>query len=167
MVQSEGCALPAFHRPKEPFLAFDFQMAMYNQVSSLYHLHRRYGNTFQVDSLCGNPTLNTIAPENVRAINISKDFGVEPMRLAGMEYFCGRGFITTDGETWSQSRKFIKPSFGLSNLRDLATLSDEVDRLIAGLPKDRSTVDLQPLFYVTVRTPHTLNMLFEKLTCMP
>lgn len=129
-------------------------MAMYNDVSFLHQLHRRYGKTFQVTSLCGNPTLNTIATENVRAINISKDFGAEAMRLAGMENFCGRGFITTDGETWNQSRKFLKPSFNLNKLRDLTILSNEVDILISGLPKDGTTVDLQPLLYVTVRAFH-------------
>ncbi|KAI1082057.1 cytochrome P450 [Whalleya microplaca] len=69
-------------------------------------------------------------------------------RLPGMEYFCGRGFITTDGDTWRHSRKLLKPSFDLSNIRDLSILKEEVDTLLKQLPKDGSTVDLQPLLYV-------------------
>lgn len=70
-----------------------------------------------------------------------------------MEYFCGRGFITTDGETWKHSRNLLKPSLDLGNIRDLNILKREVDALLRQLPKDRSTVDLQPLLYVMVSYP--------------
>ena len=124
---------------------------MYVAVPSVYRLHQRYGNTFQVRSLVSLPTVCTIAPENIRTINLSKDFGVAPMRFPGMGYVCGAGFITTDGETWRHSRKLLKPSFDLGNIRDLSTLEREVDTLIQKLPSDGSTVDLQPLLYVMVR----------------
>lgn len=152
-VQSHGCEQAVMHQPKEPFSGFDFQMNMYMDIPFIYNLHQRYGNTYQVRSWVSLPTICTIAPENLRTINISKDFGVAPMRLPGMEYFCGRGFITTDGETWRHSRKLLKPSFDLSNIRDLNTLKGEVDALLQQLPKDGSTVDLQPLLYVMVSYP--------------
>ncbi|KAK9414931.1 putative Cytochrome P450 [Seiridium unicorne] len=120
---------------------------MYGNVPFLYRLHQRYGNTYQVRSWISLPTVCTIATENLRTINTSKDFGVEPTRLPGLAYFCGRVFITTDGNTWNHSRKLLKPSFDSSNIRDLTTLSREVDHLIEELPKDTSAVDLQAPLY--------------------
>lgn len=150
LVHSHGCEQAVMHQPKEPFSGFDFQMKMYMDIPFIYNLHRRYGTTFQVRSWVSLPTVCTVAAKNLRAINVSKDFGVGQMRLSVMEYFCGRGFITTGGETWSRSRKLLKPSFDLSNIRDLNILKREVDALLQQLPKDRSTVDLQPLLYVMV-----------------
>lgn len=150
VARSHGCDLVTSHQPKEPFTGFDFQMRMYSDITLLHQLHLRYGDTYQVGSWISLPPVCTTNPENVRAINLSKDFGVAPMRLPGMEYFCGQGFITTDGETWSYSRKLLKPSFALSNVHSLTTLKGEVDALLEQLPKDGSTVDFQPLLYVTV-----------------
>lgn len=157
LARSHRCGQAVSYQPKEPFTGFDFQMRMYNDIPFLYNLHQRYGTTYQVGTWVSLPTVCTIAPENLRAINTSKDFGVGPMRLAGMEYFCGRGFITTDGDTWKQSRNLLKPSFDLSNISDLSVLRKEVDMLLDQLPKDGTTVDLQPLLYVMVRPSTCIN----------
>lgn len=149
-LRRQGCEEAVMHQPREPLWGFDFQMNMYMNIPSVYNLHRRYGNTYQVRCWASLPVVCTIAPENLRSINLSRDFGVAPMRLPGMEYFCGRGFITTDGETWRHSRKLLKPSFDLSNIRGLGPLKREVDVLLQELPRDGSTVDLQPLLYAMV-----------------
>jgi cytochrome P450 len=145
-----GCEQAVIHRPKEPFTGFDFNMKMYMDISFLYSLHQRYGSTYQVGCWHSLPTVCTINPKNIRAINLSKDFGVAPMRLPAMEYFCGQGFITTDGDVWRDARKALKPSFDLHNISNMSTLKKEVDALLDKLPKDGSTVDLQPLLYVMV-----------------
>ncbi|KAI1270295.1 cytochrome P450 [Xylariaceae sp. FL1019] len=147
--EQHRCGQAAIHSPWEPIFGFDFQMKMYSQIQFLYKLHRKYGSTYQTSSLLGAFTVCTIDPENLRQINTSHDFGVSPMRLPGMEYFCGRGFITTDGDIWRQARKMLKPSFELNNIADIAVLREEVDSLLRQLPEDGSTVDLQPLLYVT------------------
>ncbi|KAF2009358.1 cytochrome P450 [Aaosphaeria arxii CBS 175.79] len=43
-------------------------------------------------------------------------------------------------------------SFERSNLQDLSILSREVDSFLERLPKDGSTIDLQPMLYVMVRS---------------
>ncbi|KAK8072662.1 cytochrome P450 [Apiospora saccharicola] len=148
-IRGRACEPAVSYPTKEPFFGSDFQRSMYGDVSFLYRLHRRYGSAFQVRSWISLPVVCSIATENLRVINTSKDFGVEPMRLPGLEEFCGRGFITTDGDTWYHSRKLLKPSFDLSNIGDLRFLEKEVDRLLETLPDDNSIVDLQPLLYVT------------------
>ncbi|KAF1918279.1 cytochrome P450 [Ampelomyces quisqualis] len=69
------------------------------------------------------------------------------MRLPGAENFCGRGFLTTDGDVWQRSRKLLKPTFARNNLQDLKYLSEQVDIMIAQIPQNGETVDLQPLLY--------------------
>ncbi|KAI0535923.1 cytochrome P450 [Xylaria digitata] len=99
-------------------------------------------------SLISLPTICTIDTENIRTINTSKDYGVEPQRLSGLEPFCGRGFITTDGDIRKQARKLLKPSFDINNVRDLRTLRIETDKLFQEILRDGTTVDPQPLLYV-------------------
>ncbi|KAF1951020.1 cytochrome P450 [Byssothecium circinans] len=147
IARRHGGGIVTKHRPWEPLSGFDFHMAMHMDVPSLYRHHQQYGHTFKVNSLLSQPPIITIAPENIRVVNSGKDWGIEPLRLAGMEYFCGRGFLTTDGDVWQHSRKLLKPTFAKANLIDLTFLSREFDRFVDQLPKDRATVDLQPLFY--------------------
>ncbi|KAI1737765.1 cytochrome P450 [Xylaria scruposa] len=71
-----------------------------------------------------------------------------PQRLPGLGPFCGRGFITTDGDIRKQARKLLKPSFDIKDVRDLGILQIETDKLFREMPKKGTTVDLQPLLYV-------------------
>jgi cytochrome P450 len=89
----------------------------------------------------------TVAPQNIKAINNGKEWGVEGMRLAGMKHLCGTGFLTTDGDLWQHSRKLLKPSFARKNLEDLQQLAKQIDCVLVRLPVDGETVDLQPHFY--------------------
>jgi cytochrome P450 len=145
-----GCDPVTRHRPKEPFFGFDFRKGMHVDIPFLYRFHQRYGKTFQLSTLIAQPAIITIDPANIRVVNTAKEYGVEPARLSGMEYFCGRGFLTTDGELWQHSRKMLKPGFAKSNLMDLDFLSRQVDDLLTRLPAEGETIDLQPLFYTMV-----------------
>ncbi|KAI1407141.1 cytochrome P450 [Hypoxylon sp. FL1857] len=148
VARRRGCEPAVPHRPLEPFLGFDFQMKMYSQIPFLYKLHQKLGHTYQVPSLISLPTICTIDPENIRTINTSKDYGVEPQRLPGLGPFCGPGFITIDGDVRKQARKLLKPSFDINNVRDLRTLRLETDKLLLEIPRKGDTVDLQPRLYV-------------------
>lgn len=149
--QKRGCAALVQHQPAEPFFGLDFIMKIHQDIPSLHRIHQRHGHSFQLNTLISLPTIYTVAPENIRVIHTDDDkWGIEPGRLPGMGYFCGRGFLTMDGDVWRHARRALRPSFAKSNLLDLSILSREIDKVVAGLPKDGGTVDLQPLFYVTV-----------------
>jgi cytochrome P450 len=148
--RGNGCGPVTKHRSKEPFSGVDFHMRMYADMPSLYQHHQRYGKTFQLQTFIAQPAIMTLATANIRAVNTAKEFGVEPMRLPSMEYFCGRGFLTTDGDLWQHSRKLLKPGFAKHNLVNLDFLSQQVDDLLATLPVQGKTVDLQPMFYTLV-----------------
>ena len=92
----------------------------------------------------------TIEPKNLQSI-LSTDFaawGVEPMRLFAFEPFVGKGIMCTDGTFWEKSRALIKPTFARTQIADLhlSTFDRLVGNLLAILPRDAATVDLQPLF---------------------
>ncbi|TVY58755.1 Cytochrome P450 monooxygenase fsdH [Lachnellula cervina] len=145
--RESGCQPVTQVWSKEPFFGFDFQMSIHLDLPSLYRRHERLGKSFHVTPLNNISTICTIAPENIRIVNCEKGWGVQPMRLSGMEHFCGRGFLTTDGDIWQHSRKLLKPTFSKHNLIDLSVLSAEVDRLFLEIPEGAQTIDLQPHFY--------------------
>jgi hypothetical protein len=84
VAHQHGGGVVTKHRSWEPLMGFDFQMAMHVDIPSLHRLHQHYGRTFTVSSLISQPSIVTIAPNNIRAVNSGKDWGIEPLRLAGM-----------------------------------------------------------------------------------
>lgn len=150
--RQRGCATPVQHQPAEPFFGMDFIMKIHQDIPSLHRFHQDHGHSFQLNTLISLPTIYTVAPRNIKVIHTDDDkWGIEPARLPGMEPFCGRGFLTMDGDVWRHARRALRPSFAKSNLLDLSLLSRQVDKVVADLPKNGGVVDLQPLFYVTVR----------------
>ncbi|EHK97179.1 putative Cytochrome 52A12 [Glarea lozoyensis 74030] len=114
-------------------------------IPSLSRHHEKLGKTFEVNALLGLSEVCTAETENIRVVNTAgKVWGIEPFRLPGMEYLCGRGFLTTDGEMWNHSRKLLKPTFSKTNIVDLSPLSKELDKLLETIPANGSVIDLQP-----------------------
>ena len=59
----------------------------------------------------------------------------------------GNGIFTRDGEAWQHSRDMLRPSFMRSQVADLQLIDRHVAHLIRAIPRDGSTIDLQPLFF--------------------
>jgi cytochrome P450 len=109
----------------------------------------RCGPTFMSQAF-GTKRYHTIEPRNVQAV-FAMDFekwGVQPMRLFAFKPFVGAGIMCVDGKQWQRSRALIKPTFARGNIADvqLKTFTILVDQLLLCLPKDGSTIDLQPFF---------------------
>jgi cytochrome P450 len=150
------CAPQQKHWPKDVLFGLDFMFEMHSNLKMMKRNHDRFGPTYQVDTLFGDSVVNTIAPANLPLIHSDgKTYGIQPVRLPGMEYFCGKGFLTTDGAIWLQSRKMLRPSFAKQNISQLDFLSWETQRMLERIPTDGETIDLQPLFFVTVRCTYT------------
>ncbi|TGO61344.1 hypothetical protein BCON_0028g00320 [Botryotinia convoluta] len=67
--------------------------------------------------------------------------------------FCGRGFITTDGERWQKARALLRPTFSKSNISDLSSCKVAVEQFLQSIPDDGcTTVDLQPLLANLIKT---------------
>jgi hypothetical protein len=145
-----SCGTVVQHATKEPFSGLDYHLIMHTDIPSVHRYHQRHGKTFAIRPWIALPSFATIAPENIRVINTGRDWGGESLRRHGSEAFCGRGFLTTDGDVWQRSRKLLKPAFSKKYLQDLEYLARQVDDMFALLPNEGTTVDLQLLFYTTV-----------------
>ncbi|KAH8646971.1 putative cytochrome P450 alkane hydroxylase [Tricladium varicosporioides] len=134
-----------FHLLREQFQA----SKSYTWLSTFQQRFESYGDTFSCIVL-GKPWICTIEPENVKAILATnfKDYGVADGRDDAFAPLLGHGGIfTTDGKGWEHSRALIRPCFTRDQISDLESLEHHVSRLIGLLPKDKTIVDLQPLFF--------------------
>ena len=106
-----------------------------------------YGYTFRSRSF-GKPHIFTADPGNLQAIFSGKfeDFGIQSMRLFAFQPLIGEGIMTTDGDLWARSRALLRPIFSRTKITDFSGLEAHVNRLLELIPKDGSTIDLQPLF---------------------
>ncbi|KAK8024540.1 n-alkane-inducible cytochrome P450 [Apiospora rasikravindrae] len=109
-----------------------------------------YGASGWTANFLGHRMVYSSASEHMKAISTShRDcFAIEPIRVGNgaITPFTGRGVSSADGEKWQSSRELIKPYFERASIRNLNRLKGHVDRLLANIPTDASTVDMQPLF---------------------
>ncbi|CAD6455059.1 34faba6f-1d64-4a46-8146-295d2341e539 [Sclerotinia trifoliorum] len=107
--------------------------------------HDMYGKTFQALRL-GRTTIYTVHPDNLKAIYGTnwKEWGTG--RADAMETFCGRGFITRNGEEWRSHRALFASTLTEANTVNLKLLGEAYEQYIQDLPSEGETVDLAPIF---------------------
>lgn len=105
------------------------------------------GSTFKIQVL-NNRAIFTIEPENIKAILSLRfqDFTLGN-RPGIMGKLLGKGIFTTDGQEWAHSRAMLRPNFVREQVADLNTFESHIQDLFKLIPRDGSTVDLQPLFF--------------------
>ncbi|KAL9606638.1 MAG: hypothetical protein Q9179_000224 [Wetmoreana sp. 5 TL-2023] len=91
----------------------------------------------------------TIEPENIKSILATdfKSYSVGEDRKKGLRPILGDGIFTTDGAAWQHSRELLRPCFVRSQLGDIDLFEKHFRHLLALIPRDGSTVDLQDLFF--------------------
>ena len=153
--EDHGCQPVLQIKQRDPVFGLDIVLELFRALKenrrnlSIVQLFAEYGHTFQSRSWLSSK-IYTIEPQNLQAI-FSSDFtswGVQPMRLFAFEPFVGKGIMCTDGETWKHSRNLIKPTFAKKQIADLhlVAYATHVQKFLDLIPRDGSTVDLQPLF---------------------
>ncbi|KAF2115633.1 cytochrome P450 [Lophiotrema nucula] len=146
--KSQNATTVPIHRSFDPFTAFDVQLKNHFDLKSLVRQHGHHGTTFQLTPIATTPIIYTISPENIKKIMTNgNDFGVEPLRGESMGPFCGRGFLTSDGDAWMASRRMLKPCFGKKYIEDMTDLNIGVERLAEKIQRAGDIVDLQPLLF--------------------
>jgi hypothetical protein len=124
----------------------------------LPHRYLPYGKTYALKTP-RSIWIHTVEPENLAAlfgkgieINLKEDsdtacndvvWGNAPLRFV-MEPFCGKGFLTTDGEQWQHYRNMLKPSFTRDVMADLTWFKQAADEFVTSLPGNEHPVDLSP-----------------------
>ncbi|THV47311.1 hypothetical protein BGAL_0319g00020 [Botrytis galanthina] len=149
----KGCQPPPSVPQKDPFFGLDI---IYGRFTETYEkqsrvtiargLFSKYGHTFQSFPY-GVDEIVTEAPEHVKAIYGTdfESFGVGPMRSFGLKPLAGDGLMSTDGAVWKAHRSVLTPIFAQATNHQ-QMFEQHVARLLALIPEDGSTVDLQPLF---------------------
>ncbi|KAJ5819598.1 hypothetical protein N7474_005189 [Penicillium riverlandense] len=125
-----------------------------------------YGYTFRLRFL-SRSMLSTIEPENVKAILATQfqDFSLGT-RHEQFYPFLGDGIFTLDGPGWTHARGLLRPQFTRDQVADLALLDDHITNLIDLIPKDRSSFDIQHLFFLLTLDSATHFLFGEAVGCM-
>ena len=152
-LRKRGCLPPRKYPHKDPILGLDLFLAADRSLKNgtlLLENQRRYekfGKTLQVNSF-GTPVIHTIEPENLKSILATQfdSFGFEELRGNVSPELWGKGILNSDGAFWAHSRALIRPIFNRTQIADFDSFRLHTDRLMNLLPRDGSTVDLQPLF---------------------
>jgi cytochrome P450 len=153
LIRERGCQPPTRLPQKDPVFGLDIVFKVFKSFEerrrnmTLKELVDEYGCTHQSKPY-GATRIFSIEPQNLQAVFATDfgSFGVEPLRLFNFKPFIGKGIMNSDGAFWEHSRALIKPTFARTQISDLSSLEIHVSRLIDLIPKDGSTVDLQPLF---------------------
>ncbi|KAF8849555.1 putative cytochrome P450 alkane hydroxylase [Acephala macrosclerotiorum] len=113
-----------------------------------YHgIFQEHGNTIGMNVI-SQPIIQTIEPENVKtvlALGFS-DFGLGPRRQHFLGPLVGHGIFITEGPAWKRSRQLLRPNLTNSQAKNLPMFESHIHHLLALIPKNGDTVDLQELF---------------------
>ncbi|MCJ1280132.1 hypothetical protein MMC21_007959 [Puttea exsequens] len=142
------------YRTRDPILGIDWIWGNISALRSKTYLktirnrfHATGSTTFRVRVL-HQKAIFTIEPENIKTLlslrfrNFSLAY-----RSSIMSALLGKGIFTTDGAEWMHSRNMLRPVFAKEQFDDLGILESHIQDLFDLVPGDRSTIDLQPLFF--------------------
>lgn len=110
-------------------------------------LFSKHGTTW-LETSWDRTTVHTCDARNIQAVAASSfsNFGLQPLREGLSAPFIDRGILNTDGAFWSHSRALIRPTFARTQISDFVSFETHLRRALELIPRDGSTVDLQPLF---------------------
>ncbi|CAG8952679.1 hypothetical protein HYFRA_00008921, partial [Hymenoscyphus fraxineus] len=147
-----GCSPPVKYKHTESFLGTDLlsKKGEARQKGDARAVDREifetYGKTVRT-TLLGKNYFLTMDSRNIQTVLATEvdKFGNEPMNREPCKPFLGDGIITTDGALWKRSRQLINPLFTRAQVSELSTFQGHVERMFDKIPRDGSTVDMQPL----------------------
>jgi cytochrome P450 len=154
LMKKYGCKEPPHYPHWDPFLGYDLYRDMVrasvrgNVTKPARERFQRLGRTYKAKSMGWN-VIHTMDPQNIQTICALslKNFGAAPLRKAsGLVPLLGHGVLSLDGPEWAQARASTKPIFARSSIADFSTFGKHFERALALVPRDGSTVDLQPIF---------------------
>ncbi|KAI9043916.1 cytochrome P450 [Aspergillus affinis] len=146
---NHGCQKPPSY-PHKGWISLD--LVRERQISSDEgHLTAHYDYWFnrlghtREETLAGQRLINPIDITNARAV-----FHADMNTLGRAGGFhrkdlLGPGIFSSDGPRWKFSRNMINSLFSKAEVRSTTMLKRHVDRLIAQIPRDSNTIDVQPL----------------------
>ncbi|KAL2263627.1 hypothetical protein VTK26DRAFT_5890 [Humicola hyalothermophila] len=148
-----GCGRVAVYPHKDPILGLDGfleGLRAFNSHKLLDFYGSRFakcGNTYYSMTL-GKWVIMTCEVENIKAIlgpNMD-DWPIDGPRLFSALPVLGPDSIfTSNGETWHRARSMLRPSFVRDQVADLKCSNRHVDNMLAAIPADGVTFDMQDI----------------------
>ncbi|KAJ5886174.1 uncharacterized protein N7473_008848 [Penicillium subrubescens] len=125
-----------------------------------------HGPTF-TQRFLSRKLLTTIEPENVKAI-LATQFQDFCLGTRHEQFYplLGDGIFTLDGAGWTHARGLLRPQFTRDQVADLSMLDDHITHLINLIPKDRTSFDIQRLFFLLTLDSATHFLFGESVGCM-
>lgn len=155
LARQHGCLPAKIYSSGYPLLSIDLFFA--NLKSVREHRLLEYWTSVLTDnhahtmsvSLLGQVMHWTDDPENIKTMLATKfdQWSLGEDRIQKMGAYLGLGILTSEGAAWKHSRDMLRPCFERSQVADISILEKHTSRLLRKVPKDGTTVDLQPLFH--------------------
>jgi len=147
-----GCSSPVKYKHLDPLFGLDLfiKKMKHTKTGNLRALNEEifatYGKTVHTLFLGTNHWM-TMDPRNIQFVAATEvdKFGNEPTNRKTCGPLLGDGAFTVDGTLWKRSRNIINPIFSRSQVSQLSSLEAHFKRFLDHIPRDKSTVDLQPL----------------------
>lgn len=157
--RKNGCQSPPSYPHYDPIWGIDLFFKKMGALksgsylesnSAVYELFK--SKTF-VSKSFGSITYQTIDSEVVKNYQsiYFKDFSIEPLRYHLAKNLWGNRIVVADGQRWASARTFIRSSFDVVHTANIARLNHHVEKMMSLIPRDRTTIDLMPLFKRLVR----------------
>ncbi|OLN96597.1 Cytochrome P450 52A5 [Colletotrichum chlorophyti] len=155
-MRAKSCAPAPSFPHKDPVLGSDWvrhslaEQKTHTLLEFWETVFDKLGNTWWVKT----PTtwvIMTAEPENLKAILASAwtDWPVTgPRRDALLPILGEEAIFTANGQEWHDARAMMRPTFVRNQIADLKCFERHVSNLMAKIPRDGSTVDLQALLYM-------------------
>lgn len=168
-MREHGCQDPAKYPNKDPIFGLDLLLDNYQSMKNHRMLPKIVSRYHKVDAntysflVAGRYRLSTVEPENLKAMLSTKftSFMLPPRRSQVLKQFIGESIFASNGPQWQHSRAIIRPHLTKDSFIDseMSRFEKHFGRLLTRIPKDRSTIDLQPLFF-----SFTMDAAIEMLT---
>ncbi|KAF7938626.1 uncharacterized protein EAE98_000964 [Botrytis deweyae] len=147
-----GCSSPVKYKHLDRILGFDLlaKKMKYTKAGKLLalddELFAKYGKTLHTLFFGRNHwmTMDPLVIQTVAATQADK-FGSAPSNRKPAGPLLGDGAFTTDGHIWKWSRELLQPVFSRSQVSQLSGLESHLQRFLERIPRDGSTIDIQPL----------------------
>ena len=151
-LSKNSCSTLSRYPHQDPVLGLDLFFDVFQNIkqgNTIISDMRRFndnGKTYQAKSWGSNISF-TMDSENVQTMfTLAFDnFGVAFLRYGPSVLPLGHGIFTTDDPQWEHARKLIKPVFTRAQISNLTHFEKHIKRMIDSIPRDCSTIDLQPL----------------------
>ncbi|KAH8652617.1 cytochrome P450 alkane hydroxylase-like protein [Tricladium varicosporioides] len=147
-----GCSTPVRYLHKDPIFGIDLfvrrakDMKAGNSMATDREILDMYGKTVLTNNFGTKQyiTMDSANMQTVLATEVDR-FGNAPLNYKMCKPFLGEGIITFDGPQWKHSRQLLNPVFARAQVAELSSFEVHLRKMISQIPRDGSTVDIQPL----------------------